>query len=142
MYKILIAIISFSAFNSAAFGNEAIIKRQETMQVVRTAMKVLGPMSKGVDYDPFLASTTLESMLEAMKPYSSYFPEGSETGNKTQAATAIWDDKNKFEKLVDSFVSDIEIAIMADLENEDLFKTNFDTISKNCRSCHMSFRTR
>ena len=132
----------FFVFYSVAFGNEVIVKRQEAMQVVRTAMKVLGPMSKGVGYDSFLASSTLESMLEAVKPYASYFPEGTETGNKTQAAPAIWDEKDQFEKLVKNFISDIETAIMADLENEYLFKTNFETISKNCRSCHMSFRTR
>ena len=100
-------------------------------------------MAKGGEvYDSFLAESSLANMLEAMKPYSSYFPEGSETGNKTQAASAIWDNKNQFEELVNNFIADIESAIKADLKNEELFKTNFDVISKNCRSCHMNFRSR
>ena len=143
MYKIIVILFALFSVSSMALANEIIIKRQEAMQVVRNTMKILGPMAKGgVDYDSFLAESSLTNMLEAMKPYSSYFPEGSEAGNKTQAASAIWDDKNQFEELVNNFIADIESAIMADLENEELFKTNFDVISKNCRSCHMNFRSR
>ena len=96
----------------------------------------------GSEYDSFLAETSLENMLEAMRPYKSYFPLGSETGSKTQAASAIWETNDNFEKLVDNFVSDIELALSSDLENAELFSENFEIISKNCRSCHMNYRSR
>ena len=143
MYKIITIFLALFAVSSMALGNEIIIKRQEAMQVVRNTMKILGPMAKGgSEYDSFLAETSLENMLEAMRPYKSYFPLGSETGSKTQAASAIWETSDNFEKLVDNFVSDIELALSSDLENAELFSENFEIISKNCRSCHMNYRSR
>ena len=143
MYKIITIFLALFAVSSMAFGNDIIIKRQEAMQVVRNTMKTLGPMAKGgAEYDSFLAETSLENMLEAMMPYKSYFPLGSETGSKTQAAAAIWETSDNFEKLVDNFVSDIELALSSDLENAELFSENFEIISKNCRSCHMNYRSR
>ena len=143
MYKMITVFLALFAVSSMALGNEIIIKRQEAMQVVRNTMKILGPMAKGgSEYDSFLAETSLENMLEAMRPYKSYFPLGSETGSKTQAALAIWETRDNFEKLVDNFISDIELALSSDLENAELFEENFEIISKNCRSCHMNYRSR
>ena len=70
MYKIITIFLALFAVSSMALGNEIIIQRQEAMQVVRNTMKTLGPMAKGgSDYDSFLAETSLENMLEAMRPY-------------------------------------------------------------------------
>ena len=143
MYRITAILISSFIFSSSLFANESIVKRQEAMQVVRSVMKILGPMANGsTEYDAFLAETSLGDMLDAMKPYNSYFPLGSETGNKTQATSKIWETKDDFEKLVDNFINDIIVAIDSDPEYMELFTKNFEIISKNCRSCHMNYRSR
>ncbi len=143
MYRVAIIFISLFIFSSSLLANESIVKRQEAMQVVRSTMKILGPMANSsTEHDPFLVETTLENMLDAMKPYNSYFPSGSEAGNKTQATAKIWETKDDFEKLVDNFIGAIASALDSDLEDKELFAKNFEIISKNCRSCHMNYRSR
>ncbi len=141
--RISILVFTMIIFHSMATANESILKRQEAMQVVRNTMKILGPIAMGSsDYDSFLIKSSLEEMLEAMESYSSYFPTGSETGNRTQASSAIWETRDNFDKLVNNFVDDIKLTLSSDLDEKDLFAKNFDAISKNCRSCHMNYRSR
>ena len=123
--------------------NENIKKRQNAMQQVRASVKVLFPIAKGKsDYDDFLVISMLEQMLDAAKPYASYFPKEQEVSPNTEAAETIWTDRSGFNNSVLKFVNDIEFALNAEPESLDDFKPMFSKITENCQSCHQVYRSK
>ena len=113
------------------------------MQQVRESVKVLFPIAKGKsDYDDFLVISMLEQMLDAAKPYASYFPNEQEVSPNTEAAETIWTDRSGFNNSVLKFVNDIEFALNAEPESLDDFKPMFSKITENCQSCHQVYRTK
>ena len=111
------------------------------MQQVREATKVLFPMAKGkTDYDDFVVISMLDQMLNAAKPYASYFPVEQESLAHSEAAETIWTDRSGFNQSVNKFIDDIEFALNAEPENLDDFKPMFAKITNNCQSCHQVYR--
>ena len=111
------------------------------MQQVREATKVLFPIAKGkTDYDDFVVISMLDQMLNAAKPYASYFPNEQEAVAHSEAAETIWTDRSGFNQSVKKFIDDIEFALNAEPENLDDFKPMFAKITNNCQSCHQVYR--
>ena len=126
-------------FVFAAIDN--VKKRQDAMQQVREATKVLFPMAKGkTDYDDFVVISMLDQMLNAAKPYASYFPVEQESVAHSEAAETIWTDRSGFNQSLKKFIDDIEFALDAEPENLDDFKPMFAKITNNCQSCHQVYR--
>ena len=126
-------------FVFAAIDN--VKKRQDAMQQVREATKVLFPMAKGKnEYDDFVVISMLEQMLDAAKPYADYFPIEQESVAHSEAAETIWTDRSGFNKSVKKFIDDIEFALNAEPESLDDFKPMFAKITSNCQSCHQIYR--
>ena len=141
-----IVLIIFMYFFSLSFiysEDDNIKKRQNAMQQVRESVKVLFPIVKGKsEYDDFLVISMLEQMLDATKPYASYFPNEQEVSPNTEAAETIWTDRSGFNNSVLKFVNDIEFALNAEPESLDDFKPMFSKITENCQSCHQVYRTK
>ena len=126
-------------FVFAAIDN--VKKRQDAMQQVREATKVLFPMAKGKnEYDDFVVISMLEQMLDAAKPYADYFPIEQEAVAHSEAAETIWTDRSGFNQSVKKFIDDIEFALNAEPESLDDFKPMFAKITSNCQSCHQIYR--
>ena len=124
-------------------SSDNVKKRQNAMQQVREAIKVLFPMAKGkTDYDDFVVISMLDQMLNAAKPYANYFPIEKETVAHSEAAETIWTDRSGFNQSVNKFIDDIEFALNAEPENLDDFKPMFAKITNNCQSCHQVYRTK
>ena len=122
-------------------SSDNVKKRQNAMQQVREAIKVLFPMAKGkTDYDDFVVISMLDQMLNAAKPYASYFPIEQELVAHSEAAETIWTDRSGFNQSVKKFIDDIEFALNAEPENLDDFKPMFAKITNNCQSCHQVYR--
>jgi len=122
-------------------AEQDIKNRQNAMQQVRESVKVLFPMAKGkTEYDDFVVISMLEQMLAAAKPYASYFPEQPEVGVSSEAAETIWTDRSGFEKALAKFLTDIEVAVLAEPETLEDFKPLFADITSNCQSCHQVYR--
>ena len=122
-------------------SNDNVKKRQNAMQQVREAIKVLFPMAKGkTDYDDFVVISMLDQMLNAAKPYASYFPIEQEAVAHSEAAETIWTDRSGFNQSVKKFIDDIEFALNAEPGNLDDFKPMFAKITNNCQSCHQVYR--
>ena len=138
LFTVLIYVFSLSFIYAE---DENIKKRQNAMQQVRESVKVLFPISKGKsDYDDFLVISMLEQMLDAAKPYASYFPNEQEVSPNTEAAETIWTDRSGFNNSVLKFVNDIEFALNAEPESLDDFKPMFSKITENCQSSHQVYR--
>ena len=122
-------------------SSDNVKKRQNAMQQVREAIKVLFPMAKGkTDYDDFVVISMLDQMLNAAKPYASYFPVEQESVAHSEAAETIWTDRSGFNQSINKFIDDIEFALNAEPENLDDFKPMFAKIANNCQSCHQVYR--
>ena len=123
-------------------SSENIKNRQNAMQQVRESIKVLFPMAKGKsDYDDFVVISMLEQMLDASKPFESYFPDEQEEAH-SEAAETIWTDRSGFSDSVNKFLNDIEIALNEEPESLDDFKPLFAKITENCKSCHQVYRSK
>ena len=118
-------------------SSDNVKKRQNAMQQIREATKVLFPMAKGkTDYDDFVVISMLDQMLNAAKPYASYFPIEQEAVAHSEAAETIWTDRSGFNNSVLKFVNDIEFALNAEPESLDDFKPMFSKITENMLSTH------
>ena len=122
-------------------SSDNVKNRQNAMQQVRESIKVLFPMAKGkTEYDDFVVISMLDQMLNAAKPYASYFPIEQESVAHSEAAETIWTDRSGFNQSVNKFIDDIEFALNAEPENLDDFKPMFAKITNNCQSCHQVYR--
>ena len=140
---VLIIFIYFFSLSFIYAEDDNIKKRQNAMQQVRESVKVLFQIFKGKsEYDDFLVISMLEQMLDATKPYASYFPNEQEVSPNTEAAETIWTDRSGFNNSVLKFVNDIEFALNAEPESLDDFKPMFSKITENCQSCHQVYRTK
>ena len=142
MNKIVMFFLIYSfSFVFVYASNENVKNRQNAMQQVRESVKVLFPIAKGKnDYDDFIVISMLEQMLEAAKPYASYFPIEKEAIAHSEAAETIWSDRTGFNNSVKKFLDDIEYALNAEPESLDDFKPMFAKITTNCQSCHQVYR--
>ena len=82
----------------------------------------------------------LDQMLNAAKPYASYFAIEQELVAHSEAAETIWTDRSGFNQSVNKFIDDIEFVLNAEPENLDDFKPMFAKITNNCQSCHQIYR--
>ena len=142
MNKIVMFFLIYSfSFVFVYASNENVKNRQNAMQQVRESVKVLFPIAKGKnDYDDFVVISMLEQMLDAAKPYASYFPIEKEVLVHSEAAETIWSDRTGFNNSVKKFLDDIEFALNAEPESLDDFKPMFAKITTNCQSCHQVYR--
>jgi cytochrome c556 len=121
---------------------EFIQKRQTLMKKSGDEAKIGTAMVKGEQ--PFDAAKVQEiyaAFAEDAKEMPSLFPECSKTGAKTTAAPAIWERMDDFKAAIAKFAADVKAA-QGNTKDLDGLKANFQTIGKNCSSCHQTFRIR
>ena len=142
MIKLIILLtIGISALSSSLFAEENIAKRQEAMQVVRSSMKILGPMAMGqTEFENSKAKETLADFLTAIEPYKNYFPEKPKDGQKTDASFEIWSNKSDFNEKIDNFVLAVQTASTNKWKDTAAFKADFMEIGNSCKSCHRKYR--
>ena len=126
----------------AAAQNTAVIKeRQEAMKAVGKSAKTAGQMLKGeVPFDPATAAELFATMHASAEKFGGLFPEDSKTGEKTEAAPAIWEKPEDFKAKLAKFDGDISAAIAAKPADLDAFKAAFQAVGANCKGCHQEFR--
>ena len=121
---------------------EFIQKRQTLMKKSGEEAKIGTAMIKGEK--PFDAAKVQEiyaAFAEDAKQMPTLFPDCSKSGAKTTAAPAIWERMDDFKAAIAKFAADIKAA-QDNPKDLDTLKANFQTIGKNCSSCHQTFRVR
>ena len=127
---------------SAQSCPEFIQKRQTLMKKSGEEAKIGTEMIKGER--PFDAAKVQEiyaAFANDAEQMPTLFPDCSKTGAKTTAASAIWERMDDFKAAIAKFADDIKAA-QGNTKDLDGLKANFQTIGKNCSSCHQSFRIR
>ena len=135
------ALIGAAGFAPAIAADEPQVVRQEMMKKAGGATGAMAKMVKGeVDYDAAAALAALATISEVAATFGDYFPAGSETGFETEAAPAIWTDMAGFTAKITQLKADADAGVAAAPADLDGLKAVFGPLTKNCGSCHETFR--
>ncbi|MEX3008653.1 cytochrome c [Hoeflea sp. TYP-13] len=133
----LAVLLSAGLVGSSLAADDPSKDRQGIMKNVGAATGVGAKMVKGeMEFDPVAAQLVFNTMNAAANGYGYLFPEGSESGNETEASPKIWQDKAGFNAAVAKFIADTNVKIT----DMDSFKAAFGAATKNCGSCHEAYR--
>ncbi|MER0238745.1 cytochrome c [Fulvimarina sp. MAC8] len=129
------------AASAVAQNTAPIEERQELMESNGDSAKAAGAMLKGeAEFDAAKANEILASIHDVAMKFGDYFPEDSKTGNKTEAAPAIWEQPEEFQTALTKFEEDSAAAMEANPQDLDAFKQQFGMVAENCKGCHEDFR--
>ena len=134
------ALLVLFSLNATA-GDSPQAKRQALMEDVRESAKVIGGMLRDqVEYDATAASEALTVFEEASGIFGDLFPEGSETGEETEAAPAIWEDRAGFDAAIMEWADATNAALAALPDTLDAAKPVLGSVMRNCKGCHDDYR--
>ena len=130
------------AFTSPLFaGAHPVHERHELMEGVGDAAKPIGQMLKGErDFDAGVVMASFRTFDDASAKFGGLFPPGSETGEGTEAAPAIWEDRAGFEQALATWADAVDAAIAAQPQTLDATKPVAGEIFKACKGCHDNYR--
>ena len=118
---------------------EDIIKNRQALfsKNYNTAKKVQSLSSNG-DFDE-----AKELMLEMSENYitlKEMFPENTKEGFNTEALPLIWEEKDKFNSLMEKTSNDM-VQLISVIENEDDIRGTLKKLMwSNCKACHSKYR--
>lgn len=136
-----VAVIAIICTSPLFAGDDPVHERHELMEGVGDAAKPIGKMLKGErDFDAGVVMTSLETFDGASARLGDLFPPGSETGQDTKAASAIWDDRTGFEEALATWADAVDAAIAANPRTLDETKPVAGPIFKACKGCHDTYR--
>ena len=130
------------AFTSPLYaGDDPVHERHELMEGVGDAAKPIGQMLKGErDFDAAVVMTSFQTFDEAAAEFGDLFPPGSEDGEGTEAAPAIWEDRAGFEEALAAWADAVDAAIAANPQTLEDTKPGAVEIFKTCKGCHDNYR--
>jgi cytochrome c556 len=118
---------------------EDIIKNRKTLfsKNYNTAKKVQSLSSSG-DFD-----AAKELMLQMSKNYKmllEMFPENTKEGFKTEVTPLVWEEKDKFNALMEKSSNDM-IKLASIIEDSDNIRGTLGQLMwANCKACHSKYR--
>ena len=116
-------------------------KRHELMEGVGKAAKVIGAMFRGeAEYDEAAVQESLLTFQDAAGKFGKLFPAGSETGDGTEAAPAIWEDRAGFDAALQDWADATAAAIDAAPATLEDAKAAFGPVFQTCKGCHDNYR--
>jgi cytochrome c556 len=136
---LLAATLTVSTF--AVAGGSPQQERHELMENVGKAAKAIGAMFRGeAEYDAAVVQTSLETFEKAAGEFGSLFPEGSETGESTEAAPAIWEDREGFDEALQRWADATSAAMLAAPATLEEAKPAIGPVFQACKGCHDNYR--
>ena len=118
---------------------EEIIKNRKALfsKNYSTAKKVQSLSARG-EFDD--AKKLMLEMSENYKTLIELFPENTKEGFKTEATPLIWEEKDKFNSLMEKSSNDM-IELTAIIEDSDNINGTIGKLMwSNCKSCHSKYR--
>ncbi|MDJ0939500.1 MAG: cytochrome c [Woeseiaceae bacterium] len=135
----LAATLAFSAH--AIADDDPRIERQDLMKSVREAAKPVGQMMRGdMDFDADTLMSSLETWLDVSTKFGGLFPPGSESGEETEAAPAIWTDREGFDKALAEWQTATQAAIDAKPASLEEARPIVGPVFNTCKGCHDNYR--
>ncbi len=116
-------------------------ERHELMESVKEAAQVVGPMLQGKeDFDAEAAMAALNVWADVGGKFGDLFPEGTETGYDTEAAPAIWEDREGFNAALMKWRDATAAAIAAGPQTLDDARAVIGPAFDTCKNCHDDYR--
>ena len=118
---------------------EEIIKNRKALfsKNYSTAKKVQSLSARG-EFDD--AKKLMLEMSENYKTLIELFPENTKEGFKTEVTTLIWEEKDKFNSLMEKSSNDM-IELASIIEGSDNINGTIGQLMwSNCKSCHSKYR--
>ena len=116
-------------------------KRHELMESVGDAAKPVGQMLKGErEFDAAVLMNSLGTWQEVSAVFGDLFPEGTETGMGTEAAPAIWEDREGFEQALGKWRGAVLTATEAAPQTLDEARPVVGPVFNACKGCHDNYR--
>ncbi|HUC48678.1 MAG TPA: cytochrome c [Xanthobacteraceae bacterium] len=143
MIFVVLSILVCGATTAMAQSCQDVIdKRQTFMKKSADMAKIGSAMIKGeAPFDLAKAKEILAAFAQDAAAMPNLFPDCSKTGDHTTAAPAIWEKPGDFNAAQAKFSADVKAA-QDSLKDLDSLKASFQTIGKDCGSCHQTFRVR
>ncbi len=117
-------------------------ERMLMMKDISSQMKILGQMIKGeVEFETNIASSAARRIADHGQEMLVLFPEGS-VDEPSKALTAIWQDWDQFERLVDDFntkANELSAASQTASAPSEM-TAQFRALTQTCSTCHQDFR--
>jgi cytochrome c556 len=136
-----IAAVALSLTSPLFAGDDPVHERHELMEEVGDAAKPIGQMLKGErDFDADVVMASLKTFDKAADKFGGLFPPGSETGEGTEAAPAIWEDRAGFDKALVTWGDAVDAAIAANPQTVEETKPVAGPIFNACKGCHDDYR--
>ena len=135
---VIISILINANANSEQ-SPEDIIKNRKALfsKNYNTAKKVQSLSSNG-DFDE--AKKLMLEMSENYIILKEMFPENTKEGFKTEVTPLIWEEKEKFNLLMEKSSNDMLQLISAIEEVDDIRGTLGKLMWSNCKACHSKYR--
>ena len=125
----------------AVAENDPRHERHELMEGVGDAAKPVGLMLRGeAEFDAQALMTSLKVFHDASGEFGELFPEGTETGMNTEAAPAIWEDREGFDQALADWRAAVETAMDAKPATLEEAKPVVGPIFNTCKNCHDTYR--
>ena len=135
---VIITILISTNANSEQSAEDIIKNRQALFSKnYKTAKKVQSLSSNG-DFEE-----AKELMLEMSENYialKEMFPENTKEGFKTEVTSLIWEEKEKFNSLMEKSSNDM-VQLISTIEDEDDIRGILGKLMwSNCKACHSKYR--
>ena len=142
MKRFIIAAAALAIGVSAVVAQaDPIAERRNTMKAVGGATRDGAAMAKGeAPFDAAKAQGIFKIYADAAVKMPTLYPEGSRTGDTT-AAPAIWEDPAGFRTAFAKFGEDAKAGAAASTDLAG-FRTAFGAATRNCGSCHETYRVK
>lgn len=120
--------------------SDPIAERKAAMKAVGAATGLGAKIAKGEEaFDAAKVQGIFKTYIDTAKKMPTLFPDSSKTGGESTAAPKIWEDQAGFKAAFVKFEADATAgaAGATDLAG---FRTAFGNVTKNCGSCHETYR--
>jgi cytochrome c556 len=135
----LVAAVLGLGLTAAVAQSDPITERRNTMKGVGAATRDGAAMAKGeAPFDATKAQAIFKVYADASKKMPGLFPDSAKSGGETTAAPKIWEDQAGFKAAFVKFETDAGSG--ASVANLEGFRTAFGNATKNCGTCHETYR--
>ena len=135
---VLITMLVSTNANSEQSAEDIIKNRQALFSKNYNTAKKVQSLSSNGDFDE-----AKELMLEMSENYitlKEMFPENTKEGFNTEALLLIWEEKDKFNSLMEKTSNDM-VQLASIIENEDDIRGTLKKLMwSNCKACHSKYR--
>ena len=141
MFRIAVPVIALAFASLSLAAHSPQHERHELMEDVGKAAKPVGKMLKGeAEFDASVFTASMTTMQAAAGKFGDLFPAGSETGEDTEAAPAIWEDRDGFNDALAAWADAVDAALAGEAATLEDAKPLAGAVFKTCKGCHDNYR--